>query len=95
MGIPRIDHKQAVQLLKLYTPKEVAKKLKCSTRQLRRINADHTAATSSSGSSPLLPEPDEELFLMQMYREQFGETFEELGTRFGLTKQAVQQRLSQ
>jgi len=90
MGVRKIDREQAEKMLSIYPQHIVAKKLNCSTRQLRRI----CTPNPSSGHSPITPQPDEEVFLMQYFRTEFNESYEEIGKRFGMSKQAVQQRLN-
>lgn len=90
MGERRIDHDRVKVMSRLFPQKVVAERMNISPRSVRRL----VSPTSSGHSAPSLPSPDEEFFMMKMYREDFGMSYAEIGKRMGKTRQAVQQKLS-
>ena len=91
MGAPRIDHNRVLRLAEHFDKPEIAKRLKISLRTVQRVLSLNSS--SGSGPTPSLLTPDEELLLMKKYREN-GMSFAKIGDRLGMSRQAVEQKLS-
>ncbi len=91
MGAPRIDHSKILRLAEHFDKPEIAKRMNVSLRTVQRVLSLNSS--SGSGPTPSLLTTDEELFLMKKYRSN-GMSFAKIGDRLGISRQAVEQRLS-
>ncbi len=93
MGASRIDHNRVLRLAEHFDKPEIAKRLNISLRSVQRVLSHKSDSSSGSGPTPSLLTPDEELLLMKKYREN-GMSFAKIGDRLGMSRQAVEQKLS-
>jgi len=87
----KIDHDRVYWMLKTgFHPELIAQRLDASRRQIDRIIARH----GWSGSRHL-KDFSEEDDLKSFFRIYYGESFERIGQRFGVSRQAIQKYFSQ
>lgn len=90
----KADHQQVVKMSRIHTNKVIAKRLGISTRQVSRILAKYDASKQDPEKRGSRLDRETENAVMEFSRITFGESYAEIGRRHGLTRQAVQQRLT-
>lgn len=76
-----------------FTARDISKRLPITTRHARRIiGKDHNLKMNKDERLKNVLGTDSEKVLWRYYRS-LGESYEQIGLRFGRTKQAIQQHL--
>lgn len=90
----KADPWQVIAMCRIHTNAFVADRLGISTRQVRRILADHGRSKASPGNRNRTLNDKEQLDMMEVFRA-MGESYAKISRRFGISRQAVQQKLNE